>query len=71
VLVAIDAIPRSKHPTLARAIHLNRTSVISGIGKLETNKLFARRQADVDRRSNALWRTSDGKALLGKPTGLV
>ncbi|HMC46464.1 MAG TPA: hypothetical protein VKJ77_14180 [Caballeronia sp.] len=30
-----------------------------------------RRQADGDRRSNALWLASDGKALPGKLTGLV
>jgi len=71
VLVAIDAIPRLKQPTLARAIRLDRSSVASGIDKLEARKLVARRQADVDRRSNALWLSSDGKALLGKFTGLV
>ncbi len=71
VLVVIDANPGLKQTTLARAIHLDRSTVVSVIDKLEARKLVARRQADGDRRSNALWLTSDGKALLGKLTGLV
>jgi|PersoiStandDraft_1058852.scaffolds.fasta_scaffold04036_2 DNA-binding MarR family transcriptional regulator len=71
VLVVIDANPGLKQTTLARAIHLDRSTVVSVIDKLEARKLVARRHADGDRRSNALWLTSDGKALLGKLTGLV
>jgi DNA-binding MarR family transcriptional regulator len=71
VLVVIDANPGLKQTTLARAIRLDRSTVVSVIDKLEARKLVARRQADGDRRSNALWLTSDGKALLGKLTGLV
>jgi DNA-binding MarR family transcriptional regulator len=71
VLVVIDANPGLKQTTLARAIRLDRSTVVSVIDKLEARKLVARRQADGDRRSNALWLTGDGKALLGKLTGLV
>jgi len=71
VLVVIDANPGLKQTTLARAIRLDRSTVVAVIDKLEARKLVARRQTDGDRRSNALWLTSDGKALLGKLTGMV
>jgi DNA-binding MarR family transcriptional regulator len=71
VLVVIDANPGLKQTTLARAIRLDRSTVVSVIDKLEARKLVARRQADGDRRSNTLWLTRDGKTLLDKLTGLV
>ena len=71
VLVVIDANPGLKQSTLARAIHLDRSTVVSVIDKLEARKLVARRHAEGDRRSNALWLTGEGKTLLGKLTGLV
>jgi DNA-binding MarR family transcriptional regulator len=71
VLVVIDANPGLTQTTLARAIRLDQSTVVSVVDKLEARKLVARRQTDGDRRSNALWLTSDDKALLGKLTGLV
>lgn len=71
VLVVIDANPGLKQTTLARAIRLDRSTVVSVIDKLEARKLVERLHADGDRRSNALWLTGDGKALLDKLTGLV
>ena len=71
VLVVIDSNPGLKQTTLASAIRLDRSTVVSVIDKLEARKLVARQHTEGDRRSNALWLTSEGKALLGKLTGLV
>ena len=71
VLVVIDANPGLKQTTLARAIHLDRSTVVNVIDKLEARRLVSRRQADGDRRSNALWLTAEGKSLLAKLTPLV
>src|SRR5471030_2920030 len=71
VLVVIDANPGLKQTTLASAIRLDRSTVVSVVDKLEARKLVERRHADGDRRSNALWLTGDGKALLDKLTGSV
>jgi len=64
VLVIIDANPGLKQSELARAAHLDRSTVVSIIDNLERRDLVERRPAQNDRRSNALFLTSAGKKLL-------
>jgi DNA-binding MarR family transcriptional regulator len=66
VIVIIDANPGLKQSELARAAHLDRSTVVSVIDNLERRGLVERRPADNDRRSNALVLTPDGVALLKK-----
>jgi DNA-binding MarR family transcriptional regulator len=63
-LVVIDANPGLKQNELARAVKLDRSTVVAVIDKLEARQLVERRAAAGDRRSNALWLTRDGGALL-------
>jgi DNA-binding MarR family transcriptional regulator len=63
-LVVVDANPGLKQNELARAIHLDRSTVVAVVDKLERRKLVERRAAPSDRRSNALWLTTTGAALL-------
>ncbi len=66
VLVIIEANPDLKQSELARATHLDRSTVVSVIDNLERRQLVERRAALNDRRSNALRLTADGSALLRK-----
>ncbi|CAI09180.1 MarR family winged helix-turn-helix transcriptional regulator [Aromatoleum aromaticum] len=66
VIVIIDANPGLKQSELARAAHLDRSTVVSVIDNLERRRLVERRPAENDRRSNALVLTPDGIALLKK-----
>jgi len=66
VLVIIEANPDLKQTELARATHLDRSTVVSVIDNLERRGLVERRSALNDRRSNALRLTADGTALLRK-----
>ncbi len=66
VLVIIEANPGLKQSELARATHLDRSTVVSVIDNLERRGLVERRAAENDRRSNALHITPDGVALLKK-----
>lgn len=66
VLVIIEANPDLRQSELARAAHLDRSTVVSVIDNLERRQLVERRAALNDRRSNALRLTADGVALLRK-----
>lgn len=66
VLVIIEANPDLKQAALARATHLDRSTVVSVIDNLERRGLVERRAATNDRRSNALRITAEGAALLRK-----
>jgi DNA-binding MarR family transcriptional regulator len=63
-LIIIEANPGLKQNQLARAIHLDRSTVVTVIDNLERRKLVERRVLPNDRRSNAIWLTRDGSALL-------
>ena len=71
VLVLIDANAGMKQTDLARAVHLDRSTVVNVIDNLEASNLVERRPVDGDRRSKALFLTSDGEALLQKLKRLV
>lgn len=62
ILVLIEANPGLRQQRLAEAAHLDRSSVVSVIDKLEARGLVERRAAD--RRSNGLFLTAQGTALL-------
>jgi DNA-binding MarR family transcriptional regulator len=62
ILVLIEANPGLKQQRLAEAAHLDRSTVVSVIDKLESRGLVQRRAAD--RRSNGLFLTGDGTVLL-------
>lgn len=71
VLEVIAANPGLKQTQLARAVQLDRSSVVSVIDKLERRALVSRRVAAGDRRSNALALTAGGAALLKRLRPLV
>jgi DNA-binding MarR family transcriptional regulator len=62
ILVIIDANTGLTQQALANAAHLDRSSVVTVIDKLEHRGLVERRAAD--RRSNGLYLTGAGAALL-------
>lgn len=64
VLVVIEANPDLKQNDLARAVQLDRSTVVFIVDKLERRGLVERRPAQNDRRSNALRLTAEGTALL-------
>jgi DNA-binding MarR family transcriptional regulator len=66
VLVIIEANPDLKQSDLARATHLDRSTVVTVIDNLERRGLVERRAALNDRRSNAIRLTAEGTALLRK-----
>jgi DNA-binding MarR family transcriptional regulator len=66
VLVTIESNPDLKQQELAKATHLDRSTVVSVIDGLERRGLVERRAVANDRRSNALRLTAEGTALLKK-----
>ncbi|HEY8553164.1 MAG TPA: MarR family transcriptional regulator [Burkholderiales bacterium] len=66
VLVLIEANAGMKQTELARAVHLDRSTVVNVIDNLERMKLVERRAVEGDRRSRALYLTPQGKARLQK-----
>lgn len=66
VLVVIEANPDLKQSDLARATHLDRSTVVTVIDNLEKRGLVERRIALHDRRSNAIRLTEAGVTLLKK-----
>ena len=71
VLEVIAANPGLKQTQLARAVRLDRSSVVPVIDKLERRALVSRRVAAGDRRSNALELTAEGNKLLERLRPLV
>ena len=64
MLVIIESNPGLKQIELAQAAHLDRSSIVPVVDKLEARGLVARRTSDEDRRVNGLWLTEQGGALL-------
>lgn len=71
VLVLIEANAGMKQTELARAVHLDRSTVVNVIDNLEAMKLVERRAVEGDRRSKALYLTATGKSVLQKLKRLV
>jgi DNA-binding MarR family transcriptional regulator len=66
MLVVIEANPGLKQAQLAKAAHLDRSSLVPALDKLEARGLVTRRASEHDRRVNGLWLTEAGSALLKK-----
>lgn len=66
VLVLIEANAGMKQTELARAVHLDRSTVVNVIDNLEAMNLVERRAVAGDRRSKALYLTPNGKSVLQK-----
>jgi DNA-binding MarR family transcriptional regulator len=66
MLVVIEANPGLKQSQLARAAHLDRSSLVPALDKLEARGLVTRRASEHDRRVNGLWLTEQGSGLLKK-----
>jgi DNA-binding MarR family transcriptional regulator len=62
ILVIVEANPGLRQQRLAEAAHLDRSSLVPVIDKLEARGLVERRAAD--RRSNGIYLTQQGAALL-------
>ena len=65
MLVLIEANPGVTQSALARAVGLDRSTMVALLDQLEDRRLVARRQGE-DRRTNGLWLTARGRALLAK-----
>lgn len=65
VLLLVEANPGVAQSPLARAIGLDRSSLVPILDQLESAGWLERR-AGADRRSNGLWLTEAGHALLGR-----
>ena len=66
VLVLIEGNAGLKQSELAKAVHLDRSTVVSVVDNLERRGLVERHAVANDRRSNALRLTSGGATLLKK-----
>ncbi|MBT4674092.1 MAG: winged helix-turn-helix transcriptional regulator [Rhodospirillaceae bacterium] len=71
VLVLIEANPGSSQSALARAIGIERSTMVAVIDTLEGRGLVERRASKVDRRSNALVLSEAGAAMMEKLRPIV
>lgn len=65
MLVLIEANPGVTQTRLAEAVGLDRSTLVAVLDQLEDRGLLERRRG-ADRRTNGLWLTRRGKALVGK-----
>lgn len=64
LLVIVEANPGLRQTQLAKAARLDRSTLVPALDKLEARELVERRAAPDDRRSNGLFLTAQGTALL-------
>jgi len=64
ILLLIDANPGVTQSRLARAVGLDRSTLVGVLHALEARALVERRRGE-DRRTNGLWLTRGGRALVG------
>jgi DNA-binding MarR family transcriptional regulator len=65
LLLLIEANPGVTQSRLARAAHLDRSTMVGVIHALEGEALVERRRGE-DRRTNGLWLTRGGRGLLAR-----
>lgn len=70
MLVLVEVNPGVSQSRLAQEVGLDRSTLVAILDALEEAKLLERR-AGEDRRSNGLWLTRRGKALVAKMKGRV
>jgi DNA-binding MarR family transcriptional regulator len=71
VMTLIGANPGLSQSALARAVGIERSTIVAVIGGLEARKLVQRKLSPVDKRSYALVLTNEGSKLLAKLKGMV
>ncbi len=71
VMTLIGANPGLSQSALARAVGIERSTMVAVIGGLESRNLLERNPSPVDKRSYALVLTSDGNKLLAKLKEMV
>ena len=64
ILTLIEANPGLTQSRLARAVDLDRSTMVGVLDTLEERRLIERRRGADDRRTNGLWLTRRGRALL-------
>src|SRR5262245_10417293 len=65
ILLLVEANPGVTQSRLARAVHLDRSTMVGVIDALEGRGLLERRRGE-DRRTNGLWLTRAGRGLLAR-----
>lgn len=65
LLALVEANPGASQSRLAHAVGLDRSTMVAVLDRLEDRRLVERR-AGPDRRTNGLWLTRAGRALLAK-----
>jgi len=68
-LALIGANPGSKQTQIGDALGIKRANFVTLINGLQERELTERRQADGDRRSNALFLTAAGEDLIARANG--
>jgi len=63
ILLLVDANPGVTQSRLARAVGLDRSTLVGVLHALEARELVERRRGE-DRRTNGLWLTRSGRALV-------
>ena len=63
ILFLVEANPGVTQSRLARAVHLDRSTMVGVIDALEARALIERRRGE-DRRTNGLWLTRGGRSLV-------
>ena len=71
VLSLVAANPGLTQSALARAVRIERSTMVAVIDALQGRGLVERKPSPVDRRSNALMLTAQGRAILDKVIPLV
>jgi DNA-binding MarR family transcriptional regulator len=65
ILLLIEANPGVTQGRLAEAVQLDRSTMVGVVDSLEGRGLIERRRG-IDRRTNGLWLTRSGRALVGR-----
>ncbi|HEX6155074.1 MAG TPA: MarR family transcriptional regulator [Burkholderiales bacterium] len=65
ILLLVESNPGVTQSRLARAVHLDRSTMVGVIDTLEERGLIERRRGE-DRRTNGLWLTRPGRSLLAR-----
>lgn len=65
ILLLLDANPGVTQSRLARAVSLDRSTMVGVVDMLEGRRLLERRRGE-DRRTNGLWLTDEGRAMVAR-----
>jgi DNA-binding MarR family transcriptional regulator len=65
ILLLLEANPGVAQGRLAQAVSLDRSTMVGIVDMLEERGLIARRRGE-DRRTNGLWLTEEGRALVAR-----